>query len=197
MKYWTTENEVPPVVKYWTTELKVPPVVEPPTDTTAATPSLTTSGELMQVPDIISGQLQMPQVTSRQGSSQMRLSSERPEPDNHIVSQMPDSMRNPSQMENAKPDQPISLNLANYHIEIGFRRRHGDGSGVAGGADSQIAIFDDESLVKAIVTYFVTCQPVLDFSDQIVRQDYSSVFLQVSYGPCQCSRLQIKLIDEQ
>jgi len=45
--------------------------------------------------------------------------------------------------------------LANFHIAIGFRQRHGDGSGVTGSVDSQIAIFDDISHVKAI------CEPVL------------------------------------
>jgi len=55
--------------KYGPTELKVPAVVKPQTDTTAATPSPTTFGELMQVLDIFPGQSQMPQVTSQQGSS--------------------------------------------------------------------------------------------------------------------------------
>ena len=37
----------------------------------------------------------------------------------------------------------------------------------------------------------------LEFSEQIVRQDYSSVYVQGSYGPWTCCRFQIKLIDEQ
>ena len=65
--------------------------------------------------------------------------------------------------------------LANYPIEIGIGQRHGDGSCVSGGIDCQIGIFDDVSAIKAICTYFVMCQLFLDFSDQIVRQDYSSV----------------------
>jgi len=60
-------------MKYGTTELKVRALVTPQTDTTAATPSPTTFGKLMQVLDIVPRQSQMPQVTSRQGSSQMRL----------------------------------------------------------------------------------------------------------------------------
>ena len=49
---------------YRMTELTIPAVVKPHTDTTAATPSPTTFGQLMQVVDIISGQSQMLEVTS-------------------------------------------------------------------------------------------------------------------------------------
>jgi len=48
-------------LKYGTTELKVPAGVKPKTDTTAASPSLTTFEELMQVFDIVPAQSQMPQ----------------------------------------------------------------------------------------------------------------------------------------
>jgi len=51
-------------MKYGMTELKVPAVGKPQTDLTAATPSPTTFGELMQALDIVPGQSQMPQVTS-------------------------------------------------------------------------------------------------------------------------------------
>jgi len=77
---------------YGTAALRVPAVVKPQTDTTAATPSPTICGELMQVLDIIPGQSQMPQVTSRQESSQMRLGSEQPQAHNHVVSLMPDAL---------------------------------------------------------------------------------------------------------
>ena len=78
-------------MKYGTTELKVPAVVKPQTDTTAATPAPTTFGELMQVLDIVLGPSQMWQVTSRQGSSPIRLGSEKLEADNQIVYLMPDA----------------------------------------------------------------------------------------------------------
>jgi len=87
--------------------------------------------------------------------------------------------------------------LANYHIAIGFRRRQCDGSCDTARIDSHIGILDDVSPVKAIYTYLVTCQLFVDFSDQIVRQDHSSVCVQGSYGPCESSRLQIEWIDEQ
>jgi len=189
-------------MKYGTTERKVPVVVQPQMDTTAATPSLTTFGELMQVLDIVPGQSQMPQVTSRQGSSQMRLGLEKPQADNHIVSH---ARRGAQFVTEGYCDacstrehlpQRLAL-LANYHREIGFGRRHGDGFCVTGGIDSQIGIFDNVSRVKAICTYIVTCQLFLHFSDQIVRQDYSSVCVQGLYGPCKCAQHQIKLIDEQ
>jgi len=98
-----------------TTELKVPAVVKPQTDTTAATPSPTTFGELMQVLDIVPGQSQMPQVTSLQGSSQMRLGSEIPQADNHIVALMPDTVPDSSQMEIATPVPPVSFQPSIEH----------------------------------------------------------------------------------
>jgi hypothetical protein len=49
---------------YGTTELKVLAVGKPQADSTAATPSPTTFGELMQDIDIVPGQSQMPQLTS-------------------------------------------------------------------------------------------------------------------------------------
>jgi len=47
-------------MKYGTTELKIPAVGKPQEDSTAATPSPTTFGELMQALDIVPGQSQMP-----------------------------------------------------------------------------------------------------------------------------------------
>jgi len=51
-------------MKYPTRALKIQAVMMPQTDMTAATPSPTTCGELIQVLDIVPGQTQMPQVTS-------------------------------------------------------------------------------------------------------------------------------------
>jgi len=96
-------------MKYGRTELMVPAVVKPQTDTTAATPSPTPFAELMQVLDIVPGQSQMPQVKSRQESSQMRLGLENPQADNHIVSLMPDGLLDSSQMEIGIPVQPVSF----------------------------------------------------------------------------------------
>jgi len=44
----------------------------------------------------------MPRVTSRPGSSQMRLGSDKPQADNHIVPLMPDVVPNSLQMVIAK-----------------------------------------------------------------------------------------------
>ena len=96
-------------MKYGTTELKVPAVVKPHTDTTAATPSPTTSGEIMQDIDIVPGRSPKPQVTSRQGSSQIRLHSEIRQADSHIVDLMLDAVPDLSQREIATPVQPASI----------------------------------------------------------------------------------------
>jgi len=96
-------------MKYRTTELKVPAVGMLQTNSTAATPSPTTKGERMQALDIVPGQSQMPQVTSRQGSSQMRLGHEKPQADNHIVPPMPAVVPDSSQIEIAKPVQSVRV----------------------------------------------------------------------------------------
>jgi hypothetical protein len=66
-------------MKYESTELKVPAVGKPQRDSTAARPSPTTFGEVMQALDIVPGQSQLLHVTSRQGSSQMTLGSGKPQ----------------------------------------------------------------------------------------------------------------------
>jgi len=96
-------------VMYGLTEFKVPAVVKPKTDTTAATPSPTTSGEHIQIVDIVPVKSKMPQVMSRHGSSQMRLGSVNPLPGNHIPSLMPHAVTNSSQKEIAMPVQPLSI----------------------------------------------------------------------------------------
>jgi hypothetical protein len=96
-------------MKYGTSELKIPAVGKPQEDSTAATPSLTTFGELMQALDIIPGQSQMLQVTSRQRTSQMRLGSKKPQAYNHIVPPMPAAVHDSSPIEIVKPVQPVSF----------------------------------------------------------------------------------------
>jgi len=93
--------------KYGTTELKIPAVGKPQEDSTAATRSLTTFGELMHALDIVPGQSQMPQVTSQQGTSQMRLGLEKPQADNRTVPPMPTAVPDSSPLELAKPVQPV------------------------------------------------------------------------------------------
>jgi len=70
---------------------------------------------------------------------------------------------------------PHITSLANYHIEIRFGRRQGDGSGVTGGIDSQIVNIDDIALVKVFcvptllrVSYFWIS--VTKLWDMIIRQ---------------------------
>jgi len=96
-------------MKYGMTALKVPSVGKPQTDSTAATPLPTTFGQRMQALDIVPGQSQMLQITSQQGSSQLRLGSENPQADNHIVLSMPAAVPDSSHIEIAKPVQPLSF----------------------------------------------------------------------------------------
>jgi len=78
-------------MKYGIAELKVPAVVKPEIGMTAATPSPTTFGELMQTFEINRRQSQMPPVTSRPGSTLMRLVSEKPQSDKLITVLSPDA----------------------------------------------------------------------------------------------------------
>jgi hypothetical protein len=96
-------------MKYGTTELKIPAGGKPQEDSTAATPSPTSFGELMQALDIVPGQSQMPQVTSRQGTRQMRLGLEKAQADNRIVPPMPAVVPDSSPIEIAKQVQPVSF----------------------------------------------------------------------------------------
>jgi len=80
--------------KYRTAELKVPAVVTPQIDKTAASASPTMAGEHMQTLHIVRGQLEMPAVTSRPGSSQMRLGLEKPQSNKFIPNLSPDTATN-------------------------------------------------------------------------------------------------------
>jgi hypothetical protein len=59
-------------------------------------------------------------------------------------------IENVKSVEPVRSDRGISCPQLNARIEIGFERRHGDGSSVPGGIDSQIVNIDDVALVKAI-----------------------------------------------
>jgi len=96
-------------MKYGIAEFKVPAVGKPQTDSTRATPSPTGFGERVWALDIVPGRIQMPQVTSRQGSSQMRLGSEKLQAHNDIVPLLPAVMPDSSQIAIAKPVQPVSF----------------------------------------------------------------------------------------
>jgi len=94
-------------MKYVMTELNVPAAGMPQTESTEATPSLTTFWKLLQALHIFLGQSQIPQLTSRQGSTQMRLASEQPLADNHIVLPMPTVVLNLLALDIAMPVLPV------------------------------------------------------------------------------------------
>jgi len=96
-------------MNYGIAELKVPAVVKLQIDMTAAAPSPTTFGELMQTLDIVGGQSQMPAVTSRPGTSQMRLGLEKPQSHNFIPVLLHDLLPNLTQIQNAKTIEPVSF----------------------------------------------------------------------------------------
>ena len=67
-----------------TTEWKVPAVFQPQTVDDVASSAPLTFGDPMETPDNVPGELQMRQVTSRPGSSHMRLCSRKPQTHKHI-----------------------------------------------------------------------------------------------------------------
>ena len=96
-------------MRYGTAELKVPAVVKPQIETTAATPSPITVGEHMQTPEIVRGQSEMPAVTSRPGSSQMRLGSEKPQSHKFISVHSPGMATDSMPIQDANPVEPVSF----------------------------------------------------------------------------------------
>ena len=96
-------------MKYRITEFQVPAVGKPQTDTTAGTPSTTIFGELKQAHDIIPEKSQMLRMMSQQARSQIRLDSAEPQVDNQMVPPAPNALPDGSQIEIAKPVQPISV----------------------------------------------------------------------------------------
>jgi len=103
-------------MKYGNTEWRVPAGVKHQIDTTAATPSSTTFGEHMQTLDIVRGESPMTAVTSRPGSSQMRLGSEKPQSHLFIRDVSPDAATDSVPIQDAKPVEPISFYPCMQHL---------------------------------------------------------------------------------
>jgi len=96
-------------MRYGTAELKVLAVVKPQIETTVATPSPITGGEHMQTPEIVRGQSEMPAVTSRPGSNQMRLGSETPQSHKFISVLSPGMATDSLPIQDANPVEPVSF----------------------------------------------------------------------------------------
>jgi len=96
--------------KYGKTESKVPSVVQPQTadDTVSSLP--TTCSEPLETLDRVPGKLQMLQVTSRPGSSHMRLGSQKLQTHERIPSFLPAPMPDWSQFQQSKHVEPVSFN---------------------------------------------------------------------------------------
>jgi len=96
-------------MKYGTAELRVPVVVQPQTDHDAWAPPPTTFGELMERLDIVPGISQMPQGTSRLGSSHIRLSSVKLRSNTTISGLEPATEPDTLPLLKAKPVEPLSF----------------------------------------------------------------------------------------
>jgi len=96
-------------MRYGTAELKVLAVVKPQIDMTTATRSPITVREHMQTPEIVRGESEMPAVTSRPGSSQMWLGSEKPQSPKLIPVLSPGMATDLMPIQDANPVEPVSL----------------------------------------------------------------------------------------
>jgi len=129
----------------------VPTVIQPQIDDDNSAPESISFGEQMECLEIVDGISPMPQETSRQANSQMRLGSLKPRSNMSISGLEPAAEHNMSYMLKAKPDEPVSFYPcisppANDHIDVGFGRRHGDSFCVCGAIDRQTVIIDVISL---------------------------------------------------
>jgi len=95
--------------KYGTSGLQVPAVVQQQTDFDAATPVLTTIGEHLECLDIVPGILQMPQETSRPGSTHIRPSSVKLQSNTSISGLETAAECDTSPLLKAKPVEPVSV----------------------------------------------------------------------------------------
>jgi len=143
--------------KYGTSEVRVPAVVQQRMNDDALPHPRTTFAELMESLDIVP---RISEETSRPGSSHIRLGSVKPQSKLSIPSGEPAAEPDLSPLLKAKPVEPVSFYPciwppANYHIDIGFRRRDGDGSCVCGRIDMQTVIFNVWLQGKA------SCLPIL------------------------------------
>jgi len=95
--------------KYGTAELRVPVVVQPQTDDDTSAPPPTTFGELMERLDIVPGISQMPQWTSRLGSSHIWLGSVKLQSNTTISCLEPAAEPDTLPLLKAKPVEPVSF----------------------------------------------------------------------------------------
>jgi len=89
--------------------LRVPVVIQPQTNDDASAPPSTTFGELMEKINIVPGISQMPQGTSRQGSSHIWLCTVKPQSDLSISGLEPAAEPNTSPLLKAKPVAQVSF----------------------------------------------------------------------------------------
>jgi hypothetical protein len=95
--------------KYGTAKLRVPVVVQPQTDDDASAPPPPTFGERMERLDMVPGISQMPQGTSRPGSSHIRLGSVKPQLNTSISGLVHTVEPDTSPLLKAKPVEPVSF----------------------------------------------------------------------------------------
>jgi len=185
--------------KYGTTKLIVLPVVIPQPDDVVAAASHPTFRELMESPDIIPGSSQWTQGTSRQGSCHIRPGSGKPQSNKRIHSLPPCLVRNSSLITHAMSVGPISFYpciLPPQQITI--QKSESDEE-----METAQAVPEEYSCILWLSTsylceiisciYFSMCQLSLDFSDQILGHNNSSLHVQGLYVWCDSSRLQIWL----
>ena len=95
--------------KYGASKLTVPAFFQPETDNDATAPAPTTFGELMECSDIVHRISQMPQGTSRPGSSHMRVGSGKPQWNMNIPCLVPSTELDSTPIQYATPVELVSF----------------------------------------------------------------------------------------
>jgi len=95
--------------KYGTSKFRVPAIIQPHTDDGAAAPAPTNLGDHIESLKIVPRITQMPQTTSRPGSSHIRRGSVKPQSNTSISGHEPGAERYTSPLLNAKPVETSSF----------------------------------------------------------------------------------------
>jgi len=103
---------------YGMTELMVPAVIQSPTADDAGLSALTTFAEPIKSLDRVPGKLRMSQVTSRPGSSHMRLGLRKHQTHEPILSLRPAPMPGSSADQESKHVKPVGLNPCISHPRL-------------------------------------------------------------------------------
>jgi len=166
-------------------------------------PTPTIIGELMECHGIAHGISQMPQVTSRPGSSYMGLGPGNPLSNMTLPGLVPAAGPDSSLIQNAKPVK-LEAFTPEYSLPSKEEYRYWIRTKIwwlflrqARNREANWYFWRHISVKRNLGTNLATCLLFVDFSDRIVRHDGSSVNVRGLNTPCESFKIQIRLSDHQ